>query len=344
MVDSESTIPMQACVDADDLDLSDYLPRAIAYYTTEDILRAMPWNISNPILWYDEATFRDAGLDPDDPPETLAEVRKYSQQIVDSGAAEHGIALRTQDYYNEFWYAKGDQEYVNNANGRDGRATAAQLDTEFGLELWTWWNDMVQSGLALNTGSTTGNIDHLLSLAKGESAMSIEASSALGPALAVLESGQFGDLEIATAPLPGLETGGGVPVGDGALWIMRSSAPEKRAAAWQYVKFLTEPEQQAELHVAVGYVPVRISAVEDPEVQAKWEELPIYRTAYDQLVDGPTNAATSGSVIGDYQGVRDAVTRGLEAMLSGSLTPAEALAQAQAEADEAIADYNARVG
>jgi sn-glycerol 3-phosphate transport system substrate-binding protein len=344
MVDSESTIPMQACVDADNVDLSDFLPRAIAYYTTGGVLRSMPWNVSNPILWYDAALFRAAGLDTADPPETLDEVRQYSQQVVDSGAARYGIALRTQDYFNEFWYAKGGQEYVDNGNGRDARATKAQLDTEFGLELWTWWNDMVQSGLALDTGSATGNVDHLFSLANSESAMTIEASSALGPALAVLSTGQFADLEITTAPLPGLEPGGGVPVGDGSLWIVEHSAPEKRAAAWQFVKYLTEPAQQAQLHIAVGYVPIRMSAVEDPGVQAKWQELPVYRTAYDQLVEGPTDTATSGSVIGDYQGVRDAVTRGLEAMLSGQLTPAEALAQAQADADAAIAEYNDRVG
>lgn len=344
MVDSQSTIPMQACVDADELDLSDFLPRSIAYYSTEEVLRAMPWNISNPVLWYDRAAFRAAGLDPDDPPDTLAEVREYSEQIVESGAATHGIALRAQDYYNEFWYAKGGQEYVDNGNGRDARATSAQLDTEFGLELWTWWDEMVSSGLALNTGSASGNVDHMFSIANKEAAMTIEASAALGPALAVLNSGQFPDVDVTTGPLPGLETGGGVPVGDGALWIVAQSPPAERAAAWQYVKWLTEPAQQAELHIAVGYVPVRMSAVEDPGVQAKWAELPVYRTAYDQLVDGPTDAATAGSVIGDYQGVRDAVTRGLEAMLSGDLTPAEALARAQQEADDAIQAYNERVG
>jgi len=344
MVDSGSSVPMQACVDADNLDLGDYLPRAIAYYTTEDVLRAMPWNVSNPILWYDRALFRAAGLDPDDPPETLDEVREYSQVIVDAGVAEHGIALRAQDYYNEFWYAKGAQEYVNNGNGRDARATKAQLDTEFGRELWTWWDDMVESGLALDTGSATGNVDHLFSLANSESAMTIEASSALGPALAVLSTGQFSHVEIGTAPLPGLEAGGGVPVGDGALWIVGNSSRAERGAAWQYVKYLTEPAQQAQLHIAVGYVPVRMSAVEDPGVQAKWAEQPAYRTAYDQLVNGPTDDATSGSVIGDYQGVRDAVTRSLEAMLTGRLTPEAALVQVQREADDAINEYNARIG
>lgn len=343
LVDSQSTIPVQACVEAERYDLSDYLPRAIAYYTVGGVLAAMPWNVSNPVLYYDRAAFARAGLDPDDPPATLEEVRAASQAIVDAGVAPHGIALRSQDYYNEFWYAKGGQVYVDHDNGRSGRAEHAQLDTEFGLELWTWWDEMVSSGLALDTGHADGNIDHMLAIGNGEAVMSIEASSALGPIAAVLESGQFEGLKLGVAALPGLREGGGVPVGDGALWIAAASPPERRAAAWQLARFLTQPEQQATLHMGAGYVPVRQSVAELPEIVAFWEEQPAYRVAYDQLVEGPTDAATSGSLIGDYQGVRDAVTAGLDAMLVGDAIPAEALALAQREADAAIADYNARV-
>lgn len=49
-------------------------------------------------------------------------------------------------------------------------------------------------------------------------------------------------------------------------------------------------------------------------------------------------------MIGDYQGVRDAVADGMVAMLTRGLTPARALAQAQAQADRAIREYNERIG
>jgi hypothetical protein len=49
-------------------------------------------------------------------------------------------------------------------------------------------------------------------------------------------------------------------------------------------------------------------------------------------------------VIGDYQGVRDAVRDGLVAMLAGKRSPGEALGDAQREADAAIEAYNRRVG
>lgn len=344
MVDSRSTVPIQACVDADDYSLDDYLPQAIGYYTTQDALRSMPWPVSNPVLFYNKTLFEDAGLDPEVPPATLDEVREYSEQIVESGTANYGIALPTKDFINEFWYAKGDQQYVNNGNGREGRATAAQLDTEFGLELWTWWNDMVESGLALVTPAAGGNIDHLLAVGNRDAAMTIDGSAALGPALDVLSSGEFEGVELAAGVLPGVEEGGGVPVGDGSLWISEAASPEQRGAAWQYIKFLSEPEQQAELHLAGGYVPTRLSAIDDPAVQARWEEEPAFRFAVDQLVESETTLATVGSVIGDYQGVRNAVTKALEGMLAGDLTPEEALAQAQQEADAAIQEYNARIG
>lgn len=344
MVDSHSTVPIQACVEADHYSLSDFLPRAVAYYSTQDVLRAMPWAVSNPVLLFNATAFEKAGLDPKNPPSTLEEVREASQQIVDRGVARYGIALRIEPYINEFLYAKSGAVYVNNGNGRDARATAAQLDSDVGLQIWTWWKQMVRDGLALDTGGQAGNFDHLLAVGNGEAVMAFEASSSLGTVREVLESGQFPGVEIGAGPLPALHEGGGVPVGESALWIPTASPPAERAAAWQFVKFLSEPDQQAYLSLKGGYVPIRKSATEDPALAEKWRDDPAFRVGYDQLLSGPTNDATVGSVIGDYQGVRNAVRDGLTAMLVQNLSPEKALELAQRKADAAIEEYNRRVG
>ena len=67
-------LPAQACVEADKYDLSDYLERVVDYYTVEDTLWPMPFNVSNPVLYYNKSAFRAAGLDPEQPPSTLDEV------------------------------------------------------------------------------------------------------------------------------------------------------------------------------------------------------------------------------------------------------------------------------
>ena len=79
-------------------------------------------------------------------------------------------------------------------------------------------------------------------------------------------------------------------------------------------------------------------------MQQTWARDPIFKVAYDQLVSGPTNVATIGSLIGDYQGVRDAVKDGMLSMLTGGLSPQAALAKAQKQADASIKAYNTRLG
>jgi sn-glycerol 3-phosphate transport system substrate-binding protein len=342
MIDSRSTIPVQACIDASDYDVSTFVPRGLEYYASGGVQRAMPWAISNPILLYDASKLAAAGFDR--PPATFDEVRTMSQAIVDAGVAEHGISLKIAPYIYEFLLAKSGGEYVNNGNGRDARADEANLDSETSLAVFRWWTDLVDDGLALNTGADPNNIDHLLAIATGGAAMTIEASSAIGPIEAVLSSGDFGDLELVAAPLPSLTGGGGVPVGDGALWLPEASSPAERAAAWRYAQFLLAPEQQAGLAVAGGYVPVRTDATDVPELVAHWKAHPAYRVGYDQLLAGPVDRATVGSLIGEYQAVRDATRDALIRMLRFHDDPAEAAGNAKAEADIAMQEYNDRVG
>jgi sn-glycerol 3-phosphate transport system substrate-binding protein len=344
LADSQSVVPVQACVTADQYSLESFLPRATAYFSVGDVLHGMPWALSNPVLWYNRTAFENAGLDPDKPPATYDEIEQYARKIVDSNAAKHGIALRVEPYIFEFLNAKAGSTLVNNGNGRDARTNAATIDTPIARDIWTWWRDMVKSGLALDTGGAVGNIDHMLAIGTGDAAMTMEASGVLGTVKQVLESGQYAGVEIGTGPLPSFDGSGGVPVGDGSLWLTKAAPPERRAAAWQFVKYLASAEQQAALSLAGGYIPIRTDATAVPGLQAKWKAEPEYRTAYDQLLAGPVNAATVGSLIGDYQGVRDAVKNGLVTMLAGEGTVDAGIDRAQQEADAAISTYNERIG
>ena len=344
MIDSNATVPMQACVDADHYSLADYLPKVTGYYTVKGVLRSMPYNPSNPILFYNKDAFSRAGLDPNKPPQTLDEVRAYSKQIVDRGAAKHGISLRIAEFFTEFWSSKNGQEYANNGNGRSGRATEARLDNPTQRKVWTWWRDMVRDGLALNTGVDSGGVTHLLAVGTGDAAMTIESSSALGPVVKVLENGQYPGVKVGAGPMPGVRAGGGVQTAEGSLYILKKSSPAERAASWKFIKYLDSTEQLIRLHLDTGYVPIRKSVAAAPAVQARWAADPNYRVAYDQLLGGPTTLATTGPVIGDFAAVRAAVVDGIQSMLSTGTSPRAALAATQRKADAAIQAYNERVG
>ncbi len=212
----------------------------------------------------------------------------------------------------------------------------------------TQWSVNTQSGKPWQPDARVwnmneGSFDHLLAIPPGEAAMTIEASGAIGPINEVLKSGQYPGVTIAAGPLPSLTGRGGVPVGDASLWISNRSSAAKQAAAWKLIQFLDAPEQIAGFATASGYVPIRTSAAESPEVQTFWAANPAYRVAYDQLLQ-PGGPSANGSVIGAYQGVRDSVRDALVAMLGEGLSPDEAMARAQKGADRAIEDYNTRLG
>jgi len=195
----------------------------------------------------------------------------------------------------------------------------------------------------VNTGRNPSGQDHLVALGTGDAAMTIGTSAAIGGILAVLATGQFPDVGFGAAPLPGPEGGdGGVLVGGASLYLVEKGASDaEKAASWDFVRWLNEPEQQATWHEGTGYIPIRTEAVDLPEVADLWERQPQYRVPYDQLLD--RGASFGGPVIGDYEGFREAIIESLERMILQDKAPAEALAEAEAAATRAIEDYNRRV-
>jgi sn-glycerol 3-phosphate transport system substrate-binding protein len=97
MVDSQEIVPVQDLIDRDDYDLSSFEPRVLDYYRVEDRLYSMPFNLSSPILYYDKNDFREVGLDPEKPPQTLEDVKAYSEKLLQKDSSGNitrsGIAL-----------------------------------------------------------------------------------------------------------------------------------------------------------------------------------------------------------------------------------------------------------
>jgi sn-glycerol 3-phosphate transport system substrate-binding protein len=343
VIDSQAVLPAQACVDADDYDLSDFLPRVTDYYTVEDELWALPFNVSNPLLYYDKNAFRDAGLDPEQPPATLGEVREYSEQIKAAGYP-YGLALKVDAFFFEQLLGKADVPYVNNGNGRNERATAVNFDNKAGREIFTWLSGMVSDGLAV-TNARTGpdQINNFFAIGNEQAAMTIDTTAALGTISQVLGTGQYANVELAVGPMPGSDKGGTI-VGGAALFMVNESEAAKRAASWEYAKFLNTPENVAEWSAATGYIPTRESSVELPAIQEQWANAPEFRVAYDQLFGGKNDLATSGPVIGDYLGVREVIDDAQTRMFADDGNPKAALKRAKNEANAVIEEYNSRVG
>ena len=350
MIDSHQITPIQEYVDRDKYDLSDFAPAAIAYFTIDGTLYAMPHGLAVPLMYYNKIPFREVGLDPERPPRDLDEVRAASEKLVQRDSAgnitRYGFALDIHPWAFELTVAGAGELYVNNDNGRAGVATEVAFDNDAGRKLFQWWHDMVDDGLALNIGWDPTGANGLLAVGALNAVMVRSTSAALRTVMDVLEKGVQG-VDLAVAPVPGIP--GKVPEGSPGVysrsfWIMSARPEKERDAAWTFIKWLMEPEQQAEWFAGSGYLPVSNSAYDLPAAKDIIAKYPQFQLPADLFAKTATTTAALGPLIGPFQQVRDAVTKAIESIASGSASPDDAMAAAVKESNAAISDYNRRMG
>jgi sn-glycerol 3-phosphate transport system substrate-binding protein len=348
VMDSGAARPVQEFIDREHYDLSDFDEKAIQYYTVDGQLHGMPFAIAVPLLYYNKLAFREVGLDPEQPPKDLEEVREASQKLVkrDShgNVLRAGIALDIDPWYLELTLAEHGDFYVNNSNGREGRATEVLFDGPTGQAFFSWWHDMVKDGLAVNVGRNPGGDAALLAMGVGQAAMSFASSQALRSVIDVLERGGM-DVELGVVGQPGVPGGTGHPgVYSRGLWILKGRPEAEQEAAWKFIKWLLEPEQQAEWYAGTGLLPVRHSAYDLPAAQNVVAEYPHFSVPVDLVLGTSSTLESLGPLLGPIRDVREVIRTAVEETVVGSKDPIEALDDAAAEANDIIENYNRRVG
>jgi sn-glycerol 3-phosphate transport system substrate-binding protein len=346
MIDSGAVAPMQDFIDRDGYDLSDLDEKAVQQYTIRDELWAMPLCGDLPLLYYNKVTFREVGLDPERPPSDLEELRQYSEKIFkrdsSGNVVRSGVAIDVKEWPESVLAEHGDLQ-VNNNNGRDGTATEVLFDNDTGRWFFQWWHDMVDEGLAFNVGRNPTYADALLAIVSGRAAMAFSFSAALRSVVSALEEGAEG-VEIGVGALPGVPGGTGTPlIGGRGLWILNLRPEEEQEAAWKFIKWLMEPEQQAEWFVGSGYLPVNHSAIDLPVAQDAIAQFPLFQVPLDLYLNTPVTPAALDVMLGPARQYREAISQGVEAMLAGAKDPDQALEDAAAEANQLIEQYNERV-
>ncbi|SFL66182.1 carbohydrate ABC transporter substrate-binding protein, CUT1 family (TC 3.A.1.1.-) [Paenibacillus sp. 1_12] len=338
MIDSKTITPMQNFIDADKWDATQLEPNIAGYYTLGGKLYSMPFNTSNPILYYNKDLFKAAGLDPAKPPKTYEELKTAADAITKSGKAT-GANFAIYGWFIEQFFANQGAEYVNNGNGRTSQATESLVNSDAGVKTLTWWKDLVDTKAANNLGRKTD--DSKKAFSAGQVGMILESTAAL-KGLVDSASGKF---EVGTGflPKPADAKEGGVVVGGASLWMMNNRPDDEQKAAWDFIKFVTSPKEQAYWHINTGYFPITTKAYEDSTVKENLKKFPQFQTAIDQLHQTKLNTATQGAVMGVFPEARQIVEGAIEEVLNNKKSPKEALDGASKEISSKIQQYNKTV-
>jgi ABC-type glycerol-3-phosphate transport system substrate-binding protein len=85
-------------------------------------------------------------------------------------------------------------------------------------------------------------------------------------------------IEVGVGALPGVPGGSGEPLRFGGfLWIFELRPEREQESAWKFIKWLMEPEQQAEWFAGTGYLPVSRSAVDQPVAKDVVAQYPLFQ-------------------------------------------------------------------
>ena len=163
--------------DGDKLDLSDIQPNIAGYYTVDGALQSMPFNTSMPLFYFNRTAFTQAGLDPNNPPRTLADIRAAAEKIKANPApgVQFPFGASLYGWFLEQFTAQAGQNLCEPANGHSGRASSVTLASDTNVALLSWWQGMVRDGLAMKLDSNTDNGDNAFT--SGVAAMSLESTA-----------------------------------------------------------------------------------------------------------------------------------------------------------------------
>ena len=335
MYDSGEVVPMQAFIDRDKFDTTDFESAVINYYKYQDKLQSMPFNASSALLYYNKDAFKAAGLDPEKPPLTFTEVTDAAKKLTKKDASgqtiQYGFGPSIYGWLFEQFMAVSGQPYADNGNGRDDRATKLVYNTDKGKAVLDWWKAGVDGGYFYNPG--IDNDGALNAFRAGKSAMYLDSTAQLRGHISAAK------FQVGTGLYPRPDSkpkDGGNIIGGASLYIMKSRPAEEQQAAWEFVKYAMTPAVQAQWQSDTGYYPIRKAAYNE-SLSKEWAtKYPQFLTAVNQIRESPQNRSTNGAVLGVFAQARARTQKMIESVLLGQATSQQAL-------DAAVSDMNAQI-
>ena len=288
----------------------------------------VPFQNSTPLLYYNTDAFKEAGLDPDHPPATWAEWIEDAKKLTKtSGGQTQRWGLMIPGIYDTLgWLISG----LTMSNGGQyfnvGYGGEVYYDAPSTVGALRFVDDLVHRYHVMPPGVTDAN-GMAASFFSGRTAMIVNSTGALG----FVRDNMKLPFRVAFVPRAMQNA---VPIGGGSLIIPRGNSPERQAAAWVLIKYLTSPEISGGWSRFTGYFAPNQAAYDLPEMKDYIAKNPDAKVALNQLQFARPWFATYNTVA-----VRKAMEDQVQAMLSGKVSPDQAAANAQKSADSLLKPY-----
>ncbi|TYL37361.1 hypothetical protein CV102_17215 [Natronococcus pandeyae] len=290
----------------DRIDFDDrFMEPVLDYFSVpnDDRYFSLPVNNSTAIMSYNKDMFAEAGLDPEDPPQSFGEVRQVSEALVDDTQAEEGCAWANVGWFPAQWHGWAEAFQYNEQNGRgnpEHGPTEINLHEGTAKRIYGWWKEMYDDGLYMATQQGWGD-------ASGAALQSWRVGITLGSTAGLGRTAQLAEeaeqpFELGAAPLfSPHDDRHGCRIGGGSLWVpeMAVDSSEEREAVVDFFDWITGPEPQAEWHKRTGYFPINVGSREILEEEGWFDENPAWTAGFESLEESETSEYTRLSILPD---------------------------------------------
>lgn len=312
-------------------DPNSYLSTVTAYYSTSDgKMISLPFNSSTPVLYYNKALFKQAGIEQ--PPKTWKEMGAVSQKLLDAGV-KCGFTTTWQSWTQiENFGARNNLPIATKNNGFDGTDTSFLFNQAPFVAHIQRMADWSKSGIFKYGGRQS---DAMPLFYTQECAMVMESSAGF----AGIKENMKG-VDIGVSQLPYDDTlvakSANSIIGGASLWVMAGRPDAEYNGVAKFFTYLSSPEVQADWHQATGYLPVTKAAYALTQQQGFYQQNPGADTAILQMTTSDSTANSKGLRFGNFLQTREIVDEELEKVWSGKQSAQAALDNAVKRGNEQL--------
>jgi len=329
LIDEDAIVPWDELARAPDdaAWMKSFFPAFMKNSQTGGKTWGIPFQRSTIVLYWNKEIFKEVGLDPNKAPATWAEQVEFAKKLVKRDSAGNvvrwGVQVPSSGF--PYWLFQGfttqnDVLLMNEAG------TQTYFDDPRVVEALSYWVDLSAKHKVMAPGvlewgttpkdffekktammwTTTGNLTNVRNNAKFDFGV------------AMLPAGRHR----------------GSPTGGGNFYVFKKASATQQQAAVTFAKWMTSPERAAQWGIDTGYVAVRPDAWQTAAMKKYVADFPAAAVARDQLQYAVAELSTH-----ENQRVTKALNDGLQAALTGAKSPAQAMKDAQAEAERILRPY-----
>ena len=328
LIDEDAVVPFDGLLksDSDKKWVKSFYPAFMENSQTGGKIWGIPFQRSTVVMFWNKDAFKAAGLAekaPDNWDELVADGTKLTKQDAAGNTTQWAIEIPSTGF--PYWLFQG-LTTANDVRLMNSAGTETYFDKPAVVQALQFWVDLGRKYKIQPTGTIEWGTTPKDFFERKTAIM----WTSTGNLTNVKKNAPFA---FGVGMLPA-HHGRGSATGGGNFYLFKKMTDEKRAAALKFIKWMTTPERAADWGIATGYIAVRPDAWETPAMRKYVADFPAAAVARDQLKYAVAELSTH-----DNQRVTKALNDGIQAALTGTKTPEQAMKGAQQEAARILRPY-----